>query len=133
MDRTTVPVQSLNALTLVTADMAASVGFYTALGFEIAFGGADDPSFTSFRVGSGFLNVQFDPAFAGVTTVWGRPIFWVDDVDAMYERAVAAGYTPSLAPSDAPWGERYFHIADPAGHEISFAQPLGRRPASAVR
>jgi uncharacterized glyoxalase superfamily protein PhnB len=31
-----------------------------------------------------------------------------------------------MAPSDAPWGERYFHVTDPDGHELSFARPLGR-------
>jgi uncharacterized glyoxalase superfamily protein PhnB len=29
-----------------------------------------------------------------------------------------------MAPSDAPWGERYFHVRDPAGHELSFARLL---------
>jgi uncharacterized glyoxalase superfamily protein PhnB len=29
-----------------------------------------------------------------------------------------------MAPSDAPWGERYFHIRDPDGHELSFARRL---------
>ncbi|MEE9270499.1 MAG: VOC family protein, partial [Candidatus Krumholzibacteria bacterium] len=24
----------------------------------------------------------------------------------------------------AEWGERYFHITDPDGHELSFARPL---------
>ncbi|MHC4164482.1 MAG: VOC family protein, partial [Planctomycetota bacterium] len=28
------------------------------------------------------------------------------------------------APADAEWGERYFHITDPDGHELSFARPL---------
>jgi uncharacterized glyoxalase superfamily protein PhnB len=27
-------------------------------------------------------------------------------------------------PADAPWGERYFHVRDPDGHELSFARPL---------
>ena len=29
------------------------------------------------------------------------------------------------APRDAEWGERYFHITDPDGHELSFARPVG--------
>src|SRR4030095_7110438 len=56
--------------------------------------------------------------------IWGRVVFWVDDVDAMYRRAVAAGFDPESAPADAPWGERYFHIRDRDGHELSFARPL---------
>ncbi len=27
-------------------------------------------------------------------------------------------------PRDASWGERYFHMRDPDGHELSFARPL---------
>jgi len=31
---------------------------------------------------------------------------------------------PGTTPADAEWGERYFHLTDPDGHEISFARPL---------
>jgi len=51
-------------------------------------------------------------------------VFWVDDVDAMHRRALTAGFNPETSPADAPWGERYFHIHDPDGHELSFARPL---------
>ncbi len=118
------PIESLSAVTLATADMAGSVGFYDALGFELAYGGAD-ADFTSFRVGpSSYLNLQLDPQWVAPSRVWGRFIVWVDDVDAAHARAVAAGYQPAMAPSDAPWGERYFHVSDPAGHELSIARPL---------
>ncbi len=118
------PIESLSAVTLATADMAGSVGFYDAMGFELAYGGAD-ADFTSFRVGpSSYLNLQLDPQWVAPSHVWGRFIVWVDDVDAAHARAVAAGYQPAMAPSDAPWGERYFHVSDPAGHELSIARPL---------
>ena len=51
-------------------------------------------------------------------------IFYVSDVDTMYHRAVASGLQPDTVPCDATWGERYFHITDPDGHELSFAKPL---------
>ena len=63
-------------------------------------------------------------AVAAGGVVWGRAIIWVDDVDAMHARAVATGYRPLTDPADAPWGERYFHITDPSGHELSFARRL---------
>jgi uncharacterized glyoxalase superfamily protein PhnB len=44
----------------------------------------------------------------------------------MHAKAVAAGLTPETAPADAPWHERYFHILDPDGHELSFAKRLER-------
>ena len=45
----------------------------------------------------------------------------------------AAGLSPLMAPSDAPWGERYFHIDDPSGHQIANAKPLPQKsPHAAV-
>src|SRR5262249_32998743 len=56
---------------------------------------------------------------------WGRVIFYHSDVDALHASVVAAGYRPDTAPRDAEWGERFFHLTDPDGHELSFAKPLG--------
>lgn len=118
-------VESISAITLVTRDMAASTAFYDALGFALLYGGPDAP-FTSYRAGSGFVNLQLDPNWQPGPTVWGRAIFWVDDVDAVHARVVGAGLEPMTEPADAPWGERYFHVRDPDGHELSFARPLDR-------
>ncbi len=123
MAATSQSVESINAVTLLTADMGAAVAFYCTIGFELLSGGPDAP-FTTFRAGTGFLNVQLDPAHAPINEIWGRVIFWVADVDATYERARVGGYAPETSPVDASWGERYFHIRDPDGHELSFARPL---------
>lgn len=118
-------IESLSAITLVTRDMAASVRFYEALGFQRKYGGPD-AAFTSFAFGPSFLNLSAEAGRPpGTGAVWGRAIVYVSDVDAIYGKALAAGLTPEFAPSDAPWGERYFHIRDPDGHELSFAKPLG--------
>ncbi len=122
-------IQSISAVTLFASDMAAATAFYETLGFVVLYGGPA-ASFTSFRAGEGFLNLQLDTDRAPVPRTWGRVVFWVGDVDAIYDRARAAGLRPATAPADASWGERYFHIADPDGHELSFARPLrGHRPA----
>lgn len=113
----------INAITLVCADMAASVRFYTDLGFPIAYGGPE-ADFTSLRIGANFVNLQRTGATPG--TGWGRVIFHVPNPDEVHDRAVACGYPPSTEPADAPWGERYFHILDPDGHELSFAVRLER-------
>ena len=117
-------VESINAVTLVTRDMAAATAFYDAIGFESVHGGADAP-FTTYRAGTGFLNLQLDPTWVPGPAVWGRVIFWVDDVDAVHRRVVDAGLVTTTEPADAPWGERYFHVRDPDGHELSFARRLG--------
>ncbi len=115
-------IESISAVTLATHDMRRAVRFYLSLGFEISHGG-EAASFTSFRAGAGFLNIIEQPAEKRWSW-WGRTIFYVDDVDALYETARAAGHKPSTEPRDAEWGERYFHLTDPDGHELSFARPL---------
>ncbi len=102
--------------------MAKSVDFYRdKVGLPMLYGG-EAASFTSFRIGGSYLNLFLSTE--GGLTWWGRLIFHVDDVDAMYRRLVDAGLATSTVPQDAPWGERYFHINDPDAHELSFAKPL---------
>ena len=114
-------IESLSAITLATRNMPRAVLFYEALGFPIKFGGSQE-AFTSFAFGGSYLNLIVDTR--APVNWWGRVIIYVSDVDALYRKALAAGLKPSLEPSDAPWGERYFHITDPDGHELSFARPL---------
>ena len=120
-------IEGISAVTLGTHDMPRAVRFYRALGFEVLHGG-ERASFTSFRAGTGYLNLIVQPAELRWSW-WGRAIFYVTDVDALHESARAAGYQPATVPRDAEWGERYFHLLDPDGHELSFARPL--HPVSA--
>ena len=115
-------IESLSAVTFVTRDMELAVRFYLSLGFEMLYGG-ESADFTSFRVGSSYLNLGLRSEH-GSCEGWGRAIFYVTDVDAMYARALESGLTPDFEPRDATWGERYFHLKDPDGHELSFARPL---------
>lgn len=119
-------IEAISAVTLGTHDMRRAVGFYRSLGFEMLYGG-ETASFTSFRAGAGYLNLIAQPADK-LWSWWGRLIFHVADVDAQYECALAAGWQPSTTPRDAEWGERYFHLTDPDGHELSFARPLRSLP-----
>jgi catechol 2,3-dioxygenase-like lactoylglutathione lyase family enzyme len=114
-------IVSLSAVTLATRDMARAVRFYEALGFPLKYGGPDE-GFTSFEFGGTYLNLIADPR--GPAGWWGRVIVYVSDVDGMFRKARAEGFTPEFEPRDAPWGERYFHLVDPDGHELSFAKPL---------
>jgi catechol 2,3-dioxygenase-like lactoylglutathione lyase family enzyme len=115
-------IECISAVSLATHDMARAVRFYQALGFTVRYGG-EASSFTSFHAGSGYLNLIAQPA-GRQWSWWGRVIFHVTDVDALYAVAVAAGLQPESAPRDAAWGERFFHLTDPDGHELSFATPL---------
>ena len=114
--------RNISAVTLAVKDMSQAVDFYQfKVGLELLYGGPI-ATFTSFRVGKGYLNLIL--ATGGRWAWWGRLIFHVDDVDALYERLCNAGLSPDSPPQDATWGERYFHITDPDCHELSFARRL---------
>ena len=114
-------VTSLSAITLSVTNMARSVDFYrSTIGLNLLYGGTTD-SFTSFQIGSGFLNL-----ISNLNTEihwWGRVILHVDQVDEVYNKIMVSGWPIEDSPRDAPWGERYFHVTDPDGHELSFATP----------
>lgn len=114
--------RSIDAVTFAVTDMARSTAFYESLGFKASYGGAES-DFTTFDVGDQHLNLVL-VRHGGSVHGWGRVIIHVDDVDAMHERVVAAGHRPEAPPADATWGERYFHLDDPDGHQLSFARPL---------
>ena len=116
-------VQNISAVTLAVKDMAKAVDFYQAkMGLVVRYGGPT-ASFTSFEVGQSYLNLIL--ATEGGWSWWGRLILHVDDVDAIYNRLTSAGLSPDAPPEAASWGERYFHISDPDGHELRFAKRLG--------
>jgi len=47
-----------------------------------------------------------------------------DGIDALCERARAAGATIEREPADQPYGDRVFTCLDPEGHSWSFGQTL---------
>jgi catechol 2,3-dioxygenase-like lactoylglutathione lyase family enzyme len=115
-------INRVSAVTLKITSMSSSVHFYRdVLGLRLLYGG-EGATFSSFQVGDGFLNLELS---GDVATKWGRIVLHCGDVDAMHQHLRAHGQSPPT-PRDAPWGERYFHVRDPDGHEISLATPLWR-------
>ena len=115
-------IEKISAVTLKVASMRNSVRFYgDVLGMEIIYGG-EDGCFSSLRtkdVKDPILNLEQ----GGPVAHWGRMIFYVADVNAFWAYLRGKGFTPET-PRDASWGERYFHMSDPDGHELSFARPI---------
>jgi PhnB protein len=61
---------------------------------------------------------QSPQTLGGTTTT----IFlYVKDIDAVYNKAVAAGAKSTMPPADMFWGDRYGKVADPFGHSWSLA------------
>jgi catechol 2,3-dioxygenase-like lactoylglutathione lyase family enzyme len=115
-------LKRISAVTLRVSDMARAVAFYSdILGLEVLYGGKNS-AFSSLRTSGAkdvILNLEEGLAHGG----WGRIIFYVKDVDEYWRYLRSKGFDPP-DPQDAEWGERYFHLNDPDGYELSFAQPL---------
>ncbi len=62
------------------------------------------------------------PASVGGTTVTIN--LYVDNVDALYNRAVAAGAKATMPLMNAFWGDRYGKLMDPFGHCWGLAQHI---------
>ncbi|MDE1956874.1 MAG: VOC family protein [Betaproteobacteria bacterium] len=60
----------------------------------------------------------------GPQSLGGTPVtvhLYVEDTDAVFQQAVAAGATPKMPPADMFWGDRYGQVIDPYGHRWSIA------------
>ena len=119
------PVETISAVTLLTADMAPAVAFYDALGFELLYGGPT-ASFSSFAVGIRDTSTcnSIPGRATGLADLGPRDLLGRRRRRRLCPRGASTGYAPETEPADAPWGERYFHVRDPDGHELSFARPL---------
>ena len=117
-------IQHISAVTFAVRDMARSVEFYRKLGFELVYGG-EGTAFSSLKAGEAFINLLASPGYE--QSWWGRAIFRVDDADAQHQFLEARGLM--LEPArNGSWGERFFHLSDPDGHELSFAALLKEQP-----
>ena len=129
----------LAVVSLVVADVLASVAFYRTVGLTIA----DDTIYAQDGVGhhvsvkmangvtldidSVELTRRYDPSVDGAP-VAGRTLlsFATADrpaVDALHVAVVAAGHRSHLAPFDAFWGARYAVVLDPDGNRVGISSP----------
>jgi catechol 2,3-dioxygenase-like lactoylglutathione lyase family enzyme len=115
-------IEKISAVTFRVGNMTESVRFYRdVLGMQLLYGG-EGTGFSSLHARdtqSAILNLEQGKP----VTRWGRLIFYVTDVDVLWNHLKDFGFDPEI-PRDASWGERYFHVPDPDGHELSFARRL---------
>ena len=115
-------VERISAITIKISDMAKSVHYYNKLpGLKILYGG--EKAYFSFLQTLGAKDTILNLEQGQVTRNWGRIILHVEDVDKFWAYLKEKEFNPDT-PRDAAWGERYFHLHDPDGHELSFAQPV---------
>ncbi len=113
-------IQHFTAVNLAVQDMAQSVDFYRKLGLQLLYGG-ENASFTTFRASEGYINLRL--ISSEVVRRSSRIIVLVEEVDSLYSKLKERGLEPE-SPRDGDPGERFFHLKDPDGHGLSFAQLL---------
>lgn len=117
---------------LVYRDCAKAIEFYQkALGAqEVSRFPAPDGSciwHAELRIGDSivFVNDEMPGMQQSAPTADARaPVtmwLYVQDCDAAFHRAVAAGAKPTMPPADMFWGDRVASIVDPYGYLWSFA------------
>lgn len=117
----------ISAVTLFVKNMEKSCKFYSAIpGFRLVCGGAFD-SFTTYEIGESskmYLNLELRNGDNGKD--FGRIIFHTSNVDELYaylkkDHNISKLISFENEPTNASWGERFFHIRDPDGYQLSFA------------
>jgi catechol 2,3-dioxygenase-like lactoylglutathione lyase family enzyme len=125
----------LDMIGIVVTDLGRSLAFYRALGMDVPEDAGDQPHVeitlpNGLRVAWDTVETirSFDPDYQAPA---GGPrmglAFRLDsaaDVDATYEKLVAAGYEGHKAPWDAFWGQRYALVHDPDGNGVDLFAPL---------
>jgi catechol 2,3-dioxygenase-like lactoylglutathione lyase family enzyme len=142
-------VYRISAITLKVKDMEKSCSLYSKIpGFRLTYGGKPSDRFTTFEIGEGsnattYLNLELIEVKEGSSDFskipnlgktranedFGRIIFHTENVDRLYsymkqDEYISKHIVIENKPTNAPWGERFFHIREPDGYQLSFAQPL---------
>ena len=132
-------VYKISAVTLLIRDMKRSCDFYSKIpGFRLVYGGPER-LFTSYEIGKNtlvYINLQLlksnnrnhDERLKNFLKI----ILHTDDVDSLYlyfknDKVISSLISFENEPTNASWGERYFHIRDPDGYLLSFARTIGQK------
>jgi catechol 2,3-dioxygenase-like lactoylglutathione lyase family enzyme len=114
----------LNAVGIVTSDMARSLEFYRQLGLEVP--DTPDEGHVNIDIADGMRIMldseteirRFRPDWERTTGNQLALAFGCaspSEVDEVYARLAAAGFPGDKEPWDAFWGQRYAQLRDPDG------------------
>jgi catechol 2,3-dioxygenase-like lactoylglutathione lyase family enzyme len=128
---------SLNAIGIVSKDLAASIRFYGLLGVTFPAPDGDHleatlPNGVRLMLDTLELIKKLDPEWtepAGHRMVLAFACADPAEVDAVHAAVTTAGYRSKTAPWDAFWGQRYAQVIDPDGNVVDLFAPLRGQPA----
>ena len=114
---------------LTVNDLKASEAFFTGLGFEIEDRWEHDGKLLGLmlKAGEARLGLSQDDGKKGMDRVKGIGVrLYIEadgDIDAVANRAKAAGIALSREPHDTEWGTRAFEVVEPSGFLLTIASP----------
>ena len=139
-------IYKISAVTLIIENMERSCRFYSQIpGFKLVYGGSSNDTFTTFEIVKGHVSKMCLNLELGITSndndyehllykrkqriSFGRIIFYTEDVDGLYSyfrsnKGISNLISFENEPTNAAWGERYFHVREPDGYQLSFAKPI---------
>ena len=124
----------LDAIGIVTADMAASCRFYALLGVPVEAPAAGEDHHEA-TLASG-VRLMWDSVelIKQIDSDWQPPTSYrltlafhcgtAAGVDETHAAIVAAGFDSKAEPWDAFWGQRYAGVVDPDGSDVHLFAPL---------
>ena len=118
---------------VVAAELSRSLDFYRLLGLDVPDG--DSAHVEVELPGGNRLLFDTEATIAAMHPGWSPPaspgrrvlgfgVATPAEVDALFARITDAGHTGTLAPFDAPWGQRYATVVDPDGTSVDLYAPL---------
>lgn len=125
----------LDALGIVSTDMARTLAFYRLLGLEFPDGAAAEGHVEATLVGGIRLMIDTEELVRGFDEGFEPPVppgrvtlafkcASPGEVDALHAAIVDAGFESHLDPFDAFWGQRYATVLDPDGTHVDLFATL---------
>lgn len=116
---------------LIVQGAAEAIGFYAeALGAVERYrmpGPGGSVMHAEMQIGDSVVMLSDENPQVGAVSpqaLGGTPaslLIYTEDVDAAFARAVDAGATATMPPTDMFWGDRYGRLRDPFGHDWALA------------
>lgn len=117
---------------LFVSDLERSIGFYRdVIGLPFRFANESYAEFSTEGAKFSLFARSRLPELLGQevpegNVPQGEVAFFVEDVDAEYERLADGGVRVLAPPTDRVWGERTLHLADPDGNVVELTRAKSR-------
>lgn len=127
---------TIGKIVIIAQKFSETLAFYQLLGLDIPniFSEPADARHAMVNNGETGLSLDNDVLARFYNAQWrasapGRSVLIIaqcdtrEEVDAVYQRMIAAGYASAQVPYDAFWGSRFAIVVDPEGNAVGLESP----------